>query len=86
MNNQPQSTTSKEFPNFVIIKIDNAKVNIDAFFYDETMWLIQKQLVELDKNAVCRDFQHTTQCCNDKSVISKMETTCNQSLQVQRIA
>ncbi|MCK5537712.1 MAG: hypothetical protein KAI79_12870 [Bacteroidales bacterium] len=55
-------------------------------FQDETLWLTQKQLVELDKNAVCQNFRHTTQCCTDKSVISKMETTCNQCLQVQRIA
>jgi len=33
--------------NFVIFKIDNAKVNIDVFFQDETLWLTQKQLAEL---------------------------------------
>ena len=86
MNNQPQPATIEEFPNFVIFKIDNAKVNIDVFFHNETLWLMQKQFSELDKNKVYRNFRHTTQCCTDKSVISKMETTCNQSLQVQRIA
>ncbi len=40
--NQPQA-----FPNFVIFKIDNAKVNIDVLFQDETLWLTQKQIAEL---------------------------------------
>jgi len=34
-------------PNFVIFKIDNSKVNIDVLFYDETLWLTQKQIAEL---------------------------------------
>ncbi len=47
MNKKSQSTTPQQFPNFVIFKIDNAKVNIDVFFQDETLWLTQKQLAEL---------------------------------------
>ena len=35
------------YPNFVIFKIDNAKVNIDVLFQDETLWLTQKQIAEL---------------------------------------
>lgn len=37
----------KTFPNFVIFKIGNAKVNIDVLFQDETLWLTQKQIAEL---------------------------------------
>jgi len=40
--NQPEV-----LPNFVIFKIDNAKVNIDVLFQDETLWLTQKQIAEL---------------------------------------
>ena len=47
MNNQRQLNTPKEFSNFIIFKIDNAKVNIDVFFHDETLWLTQKQMAEL---------------------------------------
>ncbi len=47
MPNQLQPTTPQQFPNFVIFKIDNAKVNIDVFFHEETLWLTQKQLAEL---------------------------------------
>ncbi|MEA3229120.1 MAG: RhuM family protein, partial [Campylobacterota bacterium] len=47
MQNKPQLTTPQPFPNFVIFKIDNAKVNIDVLFKDETLWLTQKQLAEL---------------------------------------
>ncbi len=40
---------------------------------------------ELDKKSVCRNFRHTTQYCVVKSVLSKIETTCKDILQVQRI-
>ncbi len=35
------------FSNFVIFKIDSAKVNVDVLFQDETLWLTQKQIAEL---------------------------------------
>ena len=47
MPKQLQPNTPQPFPNFVIFKIDNAKVNIDVLFTDETLWLTQKQLAEL---------------------------------------
>ena len=40
----------QQFPNFVIFKIDNAKVKIDIFLQDEILWLNQKQLAELIEN------------------------------------
>ena len=47
MPNHLQQTNPQQFPNFVIFKIDNTKVNIDVFFQDETLWLTQKQIAEL---------------------------------------
>ena len=71
-----QITQLQKFQNFVIFKIDNAKVNIDVFFQDETLWLIQKQIAELFEKVLC---------CINKSITSKMETTCKNFLQVQRL-
>lgn len=34
----------QKFPNFVIFKTTDGKVNIDVFFKDETLWLTQKAL------------------------------------------
>ena len=72
----------QKIDNFVIFKTATAKVNIEVYFKDDTLWLTQKLIVELfnkgrstitehltklfkenelDKNMVCRDFQHTTQ-------------------------
>jgi hypothetical protein len=48
MKNRLTDTPSPEhFPNFVIYEIDDAKVNIDVLFQDETLWLTQKQIAEL---------------------------------------
>lgn len=47
MDKQISINTPQKFSNFVIFKIDDAKVNIDVFFYDETLWLTQKQIAEL---------------------------------------
>jgi len=37
----------QKFPNFVIFKTNDGKVNIDVFFKDETLWLIQRLIAEL---------------------------------------
>jgi hypothetical protein len=47
MNNLNITNQLQNIPNFVIFKIDSSKVNIDAVFVDETLWLTQKQLAEL---------------------------------------
>lgn len=47
----------EKFPNFVIFKTADGKVNIDVYFHNETLWLSQKLIGEL--------FQ------KDRSVISK---------------
>lgn len=51
-NNLPE-----KFPNFVLFKTTDGKVNIDVYFHNETLWLSQKLIGEL--------FQ------KDRSVISK---------------
>jgi len=47
MDKQISINTPQKFSNFVIFKIDDAKVNIDVFFHNETLWLTQKQIAEL---------------------------------------
>ena len=37
----------QKFPNFVIFKTADGKVNIDVFFKDETLWLTQRLIAEL---------------------------------------
>lgn len=47
MKNDIQFTENDKFSNFVIFKTEKGKVNIDVFFYDETLWLTQKKIAEL---------------------------------------
>ena len=80
VNKQFQITNPQEIPNFVIFKIDNAKVNIDVFVKDETLWLTQKQIAQLFEVNVPAISKHLknifdTQELEENSVISKMETT-----------
>lgn len=51
------SNLPEKYPNFVLFKTADGKVNIDVYFHNETLWLSQKLLAEL--------FQ------KDRSVISK---------------
>ncbi len=37
----------EKYPNFVIFKTADGKVNIDVYFQDETLWLTQKLIAEL---------------------------------------
>ncbi len=80
MPNQLQLRQSRQLPNFVIFKIDNAKVNIDVLVKDETLWLTQKQIAELFEVNVPAISKHlknifATNELMENSVISKMETT-----------
>ncbi len=45
--NKKESTTLQVFPNFVVFQTESGKVNIDVFFYKETLWLTQKRIAEL---------------------------------------
>ena len=42
-----QITENNKFSNFVIFQTEKGKVNIDVFFYDETLWLTQPKMAEL---------------------------------------
>ena len=42
-----ESNGLQKFPNFVLFKTADGKVNIDVFFKDDTLWLTQKLLAEL---------------------------------------
>ena len=35
------------FSNFVVFQTESGNVNIDVFFYEETLWLTQKKIAEL---------------------------------------
>ncbi len=73
-----------EFPNFVVFKIDNAKVNIDIYLQDETLWLTQKKMAQL--------FETTPQniTLHLKNIYKEGEldeyATCKEFLQVQNEA
>ena len=76
------ATSPKELPNFVIFKIDNAKVNVDVLFENETLWLTQKRIAEL--------FETTPQniTLHFKNIFKEGEldevSTCKEFLQVQK--
>lgn len=40
-------STLEKFDNFVVYKTDDGLVNIDVYFFDETIWLNQKLMAEL---------------------------------------
>jgi len=82
MQNKQITTQPQPLPNFVIFKIDNAKVNIDVFIKDETLWLTQKQIAQLFEVKVPAISKHLKNIFETKelienSVVSKMETTAN---------
>ncbi len=82
MPNQLQPIAPQSFPNFVIFKIDNAKVNIDVFFQDETLWLTQKQLADLFEKGRTTITEHLKnifqeQELDEKSVCRDFRHTAN---------
>ncbi|MFO7736470.1 MAG: virulence RhuM family protein [bacterium] len=55
-NNLPE-----KFPNFVLFKTADGKVNIDVYFHDETLWLSQKliaQLFQKDRSVISRHLKN----------------------------
>ena len=84
MKNKQMTTQLQTLPNFVIFKIDNAKVNINVFVKDETLWLTQKQIAQLFEVKVPAISKHLKNIFEIKeliedSVVSKMETTAKDS-------
>ena len=69
-----------EFNNFVIFQTASGKVNIDVFFYQDTLWLTQKKMAELfDVNvpAVSKHLKNIfkTGELDEKVVVSILENT-----------
>ena len=76
-SNQPEA-----FPNFVIFKIDNAKVNIDVLFQDETLWLTQKKIAELFETTPQNITLHLKNIYKENELTDV--ATCKDFLQVQK--
>jgi len=72
----------QQLPNFVIFKIDDAKVNIDVFFQDETLWLTQKQMAELFETTPQNITLHLKNIYQEKE--QDESATCKDFLQVQK--
>ncbi len=70
----------QKFKNFVVFQTSTGKVNIDVYFKDETLWLTQKAIAILfivNVPAVSKHLKNIFESkeLDEKSVISKMETT-----------
>lgn len=70
----------QNFPNFVIFKTETAKVNIDVFFHNETLWLTQKNMAELfevNVPAISKHLKNIFQIeeLEESAVVSILETT-----------
>jgi len=72
----------QSFPNFVIFKIDNAKVNIDVLFQDETLWLTQKKMAELFETTPQNITLHLKNIYKEDEL--EDSATCKEFLQVQK--
>ncbi len=55
----------QKFPNFVIFKTSDGKVNIDVFFKDETLWLTQKLIAQLFEKGRSTITEHLKQIFAD---------------------
>jgi len=72
----------EKFSNFVIFKTDKAKVNIDVFFQDETLWLTQKSMAELFETTAQNITLHLKNIYKEGEV--DKNATCKDFLQVQK--
>ncbi len=79
---QQESSQPEAFPNFVIFKIDNAKVNIDVLFQDETLWLTQKKIAELFETTPQNITLHLKNIYKENELTDV--ATCKDFLQVQK--
>lgn len=73
-----------EFPNFVVFKIENAKVNIDVYFQDETLWLTQKKMAQLFETTPQNITLHLKNIYKEGELDEN--ATCKEFLQVQNEA
>jgi len=82
MKNKQITTQLQTLSNFVIFKIDNAKVNIDVFVKDETLWLTQKQIANLFETTPQNVTLHLKNIYKEKELDEN--ATCKDFLQVQK--
>lgn len=73
---------TKEVPNFVIFKIESAKVNIDVLFKEETLWLTQKKMAELFETTPQNITLHLKNIYKEEELYEN--ATCKEFLQVQK--
>ncbi len=72
----------QQIPNFIIFKTDTAKVNIDVYFQDETLWLTQKDLSELFETTPQNITLHLKNIYKEQELMGN--STCKDFLQVQK--
>ncbi|MCK5111743.1 MAG: virulence RhuM family protein [Arcobacteraceae bacterium] len=72
----------RQIPNFIIFKTDTAKVNIDVYFQDETLWLTQKDLSELFETTPQNITLHLKNIYKEQELMEN--STCKDFLQVQK--
>ncbi len=60
-----KSNELQVFSNFVVFKTAQGKVNIDVFFYEETLWLTQKKIAELFEKARSTITEHLSNIFKD---------------------
>jgi phage regulator Rha-like protein len=65
IKNDNQFTDENKFLNFVIFQTEKGKVNIDVFFYDETLWLTQKKIAELFEKGRSTITEHLNKIFDD---------------------
>lgn len=62
----------QKFPNFVIFKTADGKVNIDVFFKDATLWLTQKLISELFEKGRSTITEHLKKIFDDGELIEEV--------------
>lgn len=64
-DNKSKSNELQAFSNFVVFKTAQGKVNIEVFFYKETIWLTQKKIAELFEKSRSTITEHLTHIFSD---------------------
>ena len=68
--------------NFVIFETETAKVNVDVFFQDDTLWLTQKNMAQLFETTPQNITLHLKNIFEEDEVDANL--TCKEFLQVQK--
>ena len=68
---KPKSASNEfqPFNNFVVFQTAQGKVNIDVFFYEETLWLTQKKIAELFEKSRSTVTEHLAHIFSDGELI-----------------